>query len=135
MSFFFIKIILSTSAPKVTFSYSPKNKSPEDSGLTFSQKCRTAWIKDLRSSISDSFIRTIPSVSEFHRISRKARRLYCRWGISPRPEDNFYIIIWLYIKVVNSKCVIMRNLDAFKMINWVNKDEFIIYYEFVGKWF
>ena len=37
-----IKIILSTSAPKVTFSYSPKNKSPEDSGLTFSQKCRTA---------------------------------------------------------------------------------------------
>ena len=39
-----------------------------------------------------SFIRTIPSVSESHRILRtaSARRLYCRWGIAPRPEELFF---------------------------------------------
>ncbi len=44
-----------------------------------------------------SFIRTIPSVTEFHRISRfsTARGLYHRWGIAPRPENFIDFIIIL----------------------------------------
>ena len=44
--------------------------------------------------LSVSSIRTIPSASEFHRISGGAkgaagRGLYRRWGIAPRPETDF----------------------------------------------
>ncbi len=51
-------------------------------------------------------IRTLPSVSELHRIGKGAtaflRRLYCRWGISPRPKEYFYCedIITVFFKCV-----------------------------------
>jgi hypothetical protein len=35
-----------------------------------------------------SFIQTILSVSEFHRFGPKARGLYRRWGLTPRPEAD-----------------------------------------------
>lgn len=39
-----------------------------------------------------SLIQTILSVPELHRFLRllAARRLYCRWGIAPRPEDSLF---------------------------------------------
>ena len=47
--------------------------------------------------LHSSFIRTVPSASELHRICQKACGLYRRWGISPRPEDNFIIVLSIYI--------------------------------------
>ena len=46
-------------------------------------------------------VRTIPSVSEFHRLGEEIflRRLYCRWGIAPRPKVVFYIITFPYLIV------------------------------------
>ena len=47
-------------------------------------------------------VRTIqPSVSEFHRFGDEnnvLRRLYCRWGISPRPKAIKNIVDTVYIK-------------------------------------
>ena len=34
-----------------------------------------------------SFIQTVLSAPELQRVCQKARGLYRRWGISPRPED------------------------------------------------
>lgn len=52
-------------------------------------------------SASDSFIRTIPLVSESHRISRKARGLYRQWRIALRPETDYTCIILLFMLFVN----------------------------------
>ena len=50
--------------------------------------------------IESSSIRTIPSASELHRISlNEVRRLYCRSGITPCPED--ISIISLFCGCVN----------------------------------
>jgi len=46
----------------------------------------------MHKSTKSSFIQTILSVTEFHRISHMARGLYRRWGLSPRPEDTKYLL-------------------------------------------
>ena len=54
------------------------------------------WDESTRKNAQSSFIRTIPSALELNQISfrSRARRLtplYRRWGITPRPEDNYLI--------------------------------------------
>ena len=59
-------------------------------------------MKDLRSSISDSFIRTIPSVSEFHRIDTNTLR---SWTLPP--VENFtppWNRLLLYYMPVSAFC-------------------------------
>ena len=66
-----------------------------------------------------SFIRTIPSVAEFHRIGCFAavRGLYHRWGISPRPE-NYYLYYNACMGFVNKK---IKNEFVFYIIICYNK--------------
>ena len=55
-----------------------------------------------------SFIQTILSASELHRICLTARGLYHRWGITPRPEDLF-----TFLNYVNTFQVIIQLLFHF----------------------
>ena len=45
--------------------------------------------------IPSSFIQTILSASESHRIGLAARGLYHRWGLSPRPEDFIFFTVFI----------------------------------------
>ena len=47
-----------------------------------------------------SFIQTVLSAPESHRIMPQARGLYRRQGLSPCPEDIFFLIIILYLGFV-----------------------------------
>ncbi len=67
-----------------------------------SAPCRTQGARKRSTFEKISFsIRTIPSVRESHPFGRcgraaRLRRLYCRWGIAPRPKEfQFTCIIFL----------------------------------------
>ncbi len=63
---------------------------------------------------TSSSIQTILSASEFHRVSRRnytaSRGLYRRWGITPRPEDIYSVVLnLLYTLFQKMQALLAKN--------------------------